>query len=151
MSFIEADLGSFLEVLDKLETDTQPIWGNMSAQRMVEHLTDGINMSRGIGDFTLLVPEEKATQLKAFLFTDKPMAQNLQVPFALPETELRNTNLELALDEFTLTWVDYEEEIEAAPEQKAIHPFYGDLTREEWLRLHSKHFTHHFQQFGLIE
>jgi hypothetical protein len=151
MEFIETDLGTILEILNKLEADTKPNWGNMSAQRMVEHLTDGINMARGIGDFKLVVPEEKANQLKSFLFTDKPMAQNLQVPFATPETALRNSNLEFALDEFTLTWVDYEEEMEANPSLKTIHPFYGELTREEWLRMHSKHITHHFQQFGLIE
>jgi len=108
-------------------------------------------MSRGLSDFKLVVPEEKAAQLKQFLFTDKPMAQNIQVPFALPKTALRNADLDDAIDEFTLAWVDYEEEREENPNLLAIHPFYGNLTREEWLLVHAKHFTHHFKQFGLIE
>lgn len=151
MSFIETDLSTFLQVLGKLDTNTQPLWGNMSAQRMVEHLTDGISMSRGLGDFKLAVPEEKANQLKQFLYTDKPMAQNIQVPFALPDTTLRNADLDDAIDEFTLAWVDYEEERELEPEKLAVHPFYGNLKREEWLKVHAKHFTHHFKQFGLME
>jgi len=151
MSFIETDLSTFLEVFKKLEATTKPIWGNMSSQRMVEHLTDGINMSRGLGNHQLAVPAEKAEQLKQFLYTDKQMAQNIQVPFAMPDTTLRNADLEDAIDEFTITWVDYEEEKEIEPEKLAIHPFYGNLTREEWLKVHAKHFTHHFKQFGLME
>lgn len=151
MSFIETDLSTFLEVFKNLDASTKPLWGNMSAQRMVEHLTDGINMSRGIGDHQLTVPAEKAEQLKQFLHTDKPMAQNIQVPFALPNTALRNADLDDAIDEFTITWVDYEEEQELEPEKQAIHPFYGNLTREEWLKVHAKHFKHHFKQFGLME
>jgi len=151
MSFIETDLTIFLEKLGKLSTNSTPLWGNMSAQRMVEHLTDGINMSRGIGNHQLAVPTEKAEQLKQFLYSDKPMAQNIQVPFALPNTPLRNDDLEDAIDEFTSTWVDYEEDKESESEKLAIHPFYGNLTREEWLKVHAKHFTHHFKQFGLVE
>jgi len=151
MSFIETDLSTFLEVLGKLDANTKPIWGNISAQRMVEHLTDSITMSRGLGEYHLIVPEEKAVQLKQFLHTDKPMAQNVQVPFALPDTALRNSDLDDALDEFTIAWVDYEEDRDEDSEKLAVHPFYGNLNREEWLLVHSKHFTHHFKQFGLIE
>lgn len=151
MSFIATELTTFLEVLGKLDATTKPLWGNMSAQRMIEHLTDGISMSRGLSDFKVVVPEEKAAQLKQFLYSDKPMSQNIQVPFALPDTALRNTDLDDAIDEFTLAWVDYEEEREEDSEKMAIHPFYGSLTREEWLIVHAKHFTHHFKQFGLIE
>jgi len=32
----------------------------------------------------------------------------------------------------------------------ALHPYYGNLNYEQWLLLHSKHFTHHFSQFGLM-
>lgn len=151
MSFIETDLNTFLKVFENLNATSKPLWGVMSAQRMVEHLTDGINMSRGIGNNQLVVSKEKADQLKQFLFTDNQMAQNIQVPFALPDATLRNGDLEDAIDEFTVTWVDYAEEQELEPEKSTVHPFYGNLTREEWLRVHSKHFTHHFKQFGLIK
>ena len=150
MSFVNCDLESFLAVLSKLEESSSPEWGNMSAQRMVEHLTDGINMSMGIGDFQLEITEDRVLKMFQFLDSDKPMAQNIQVSFAKPDTPLRNANLDEAIDEFTLAWVDFEELYENQPDFSALHPYYGNLNFEHWKRLHSKHFTHHFNQFGLV-
>lgn len=149
MSFIEADLAVYVQLLQKLSPETPALWGNMSAQRMVEHLTDSINMARGIGEYKLEVPEETALKLKQFIYTDKPMAHNIQVTFATPETQLRNADLDDAVDEFTLTWVDFMDEAEEMPNLETLHPYYGMLNREDWLKLHAKHFTHHIQQFGL--
>jgi len=150
MSFVTCDLESFLNILSKLEKSSTPSWGSMSAQRMVEHLTDGINMSMGNGNYELEIPEDRVTKMVLFLESDKPMAQNIQVSFAMPDTALRNTDLEEAIDEFTLAWVDFEELNENQPDFTAIHPYYGNLNFEQWKRLHSKHFTHHFNQFGLL-
>jgi hypothetical protein len=150
MSFVTCDLESFLNILSKLEESSTPSWGSMSAQRMVEHLTDGINMSMGNGNYVLEIPEDRVAKMVQFLDSDKPMAQNIQVSFAKPDTALRNTDLEEAIDEFTLAWVDFEELNENQPDFTAIHPYYGNLNFEQWKRLHSKHFTHHFNQFGLL-
>ena len=149
MSFIEADLAVYVQLLQKLSPETPALWGNMSAQRMVEHLTDSINMARGAVEYQLAVPEEMAAKLKTFVHTDKPMAHNIQVNFATAEMNLRNADLDDAIDEFTLTWVDFMEEAEANPTLETLHPYYGMLNREDWLKLHAKHFTHHIQQFGL--
>jgi hypothetical protein len=150
MSFVTCDLESFLNILSKLEESSTPSWGSMSAQRMVEHLTDGISMSMGNGNYVLEIPEDRVAKMVQFLDSDKPMAQNIQVSFAMPDTALRNTDLEEAIDEFTLAWVDFEELNENQPDFTAIHPYYGNLNFEQWKRLHSKHFTHHFNQFGLL-
>jgi hypothetical protein len=150
MSFVNCDLESFLAILSKLEESTSPAWGFMSAQRMVEHLTDGVNMSMGNGDFMLEIPEDRTSKMVQFLDSDKPMAQNIQVTFAKPDAPLRNADLDDAIDEFTLAWVDFEELYENQLEFTALHPYYGILDFEQWKRLHSKHFTHHFNQFGLI-
>jgi hypothetical protein len=150
MSFVNCDLESFLAILSKLEESTSPAWGFMSAQRMVEHLTDGVNMSMGNGDFMLEIPEDRTSKMVQFLDSDKPMAQNIQVSFAKPDAPLRNADLDDAIDEFTLAWVDFEELYENQLEFTALHPYYGILDFEQWKRLHSKHFTHHFNQFGLI-
>jgi hypothetical protein len=109
MSFVNCDLESFLGVLSKLEKTSTPSWGTMSAQRMVEHLTDGVNMSMGNGDFKLEIPEDRIAKMLQFLDSDKPMAQNIQVSFAKPDTALRNSDLDDAIDEFTLAYVDFEE------------------------------------------
>jgi len=107
-------------------------------------------MSCGVGNHELLIPEEKIKGMQAFLISDKEMPQNIQVPFAKENTPLRNTDIELAIDEFTMAWVDFEEMYSQDQKKTALHPYYGNLNYEQWLLLHSKHFTHHFSQFGLM-
>ena len=150
MKFVEADLCAFLEILENLEESKAATWGKMSPQRMLEHLSDCIYMSCGIGNYELIIPEEKIKGMQEFLYSDKEMLQNIQVPFAKENTTLRNSDIELALDEFTMAWVDFEEMYLEDPKKTALHPYYGNLNYEQWLRLHSKHFTHHFSQFGLM-
>ena len=150
MEFVQADLCAFLEILKNLDEKKSASWGKMTPQRMIEHLSDCIYMSCGIGNHELLIPEEKIKGMQAFLISDKEMPQNIQVPFAKENTPLRNTDIELALDEFTMAWVDFEEIYSEDSKKTALHPYYGNLNYEQWLLLHSKHFTHHFTQFGLV-
>ena len=150
MEFVQADLCAFLEILKNLDEKKSASWGKMTPQRMIEHLSDCIYMSCGIGNHELLIPEEKIKGMQAFLISDKEMPQNIQVPFAKENTPLRNTDKELALDEFTMAWVDFEEMYSEDSKKTALHPYYGNLNYEQWLLLHSKHFTHHFTQFGLM-
>ena len=150
MKFVQADLCAFLEILENLDEKKSASWGKMTPQRMIEHLSDCIYMSCGIGNHELLIPEEKIKGMQDFLYSEKEMPQNIQVPFAKENTPLRNTDIELALDEFTMAWVDFEEMYSEDPQKTALHPYYGNLNYEQWLLLHSKHFTHHFTQFGLM-
>ncbi|MNK00453.1 hypothetical protein D3C87_182380 [compost metagenome] len=148
--FIETDLETVLNHLNKLTPDTKPAWGKMSAQRMVEHLTDTLRIATGENPQELLIPEEKVERMVAFLYTDKPMAQNMEVPFAKEGTPLRNEELELAVDEFVDVYLEFQELFAQDPELKTMHGFYGLLTYEQWDLLNKKHLTHHFTQFGII-
>lgn len=150
--FVEADLETVLTYLNRLEYDAKPKWGSMSAQRMVEHLTDALQIATGKNPQTRQIPEEKIERMVLFLDSDKPMAQNIAVPFATPEmnSQLRHEELELAIDEFVEEWLHFEELFETHPERTALHPFYGELNYEQWKRLSQKHHTHHFTQFGLL-
>lgn len=151
MQTFEFDLVYLLGKLEALDTDTTPSWGKMSPQRMVEHLCDALYMSCGIGEFELEVPEDRIEKMQLFLQSDKPMAQNIQVSFAKEDTPVRNENMELALDEFATAFVDYLEHFDEKPSFTALHPYYGELDVEKWNLLHTKHFAHHFKQFGLID
>ncbi len=148
--FINADIETILGVLSKLEETQKPVWGSMSAQRMVEHLTDAVRISNGKLILDLEIPEEKIEKMQLFLASETPMAKGIVVSFASKDTPLRHSEIELAIDELTEEWCDFEELFESDELTKTQHPFYGDLNFEQWKRLHSKHFTHHFEQFGLI-
>lgn len=150
MNFVEPNLENILPYFEKLSSDSKALWGSMSAQRMVEHLTDTLKIATGENPQKMEVPEDKIPRMQAFLESDKPMAQNIEVPFATQEMKLRHEELELAIDEFVDTWLHFEELFEQNPRRTEPHPFYGPLNYEQWARLHSKHLTHHFTQFGLL-
>lgn len=148
--FIETDLETVLSHLNKLKAEAKPAWGKMSAQRMVEHLTDAIRIATAENPQELLIPEDKVERMVAFLYSDKPMAQDMQVPFAKEGTPLRNEELELAIDEFVDVYLEFQELFAQNPELKTVHAYYGPLDYEQWDLLNKKHLTHHFTQFGII-
>ena len=151
MSFLEPDITVIIPLLDKLSPDMRPKWGSMSAQRMVEHLTESIRLASGKESFPLEITEDRIERMQAFLNSDKPMAQNIEVSFAGKDVPLKNEELELAIDEFLLEWIDFEQVFDENPSLMISHPYYGPLDYDQWLRLHAKHLTHHLTQFGLIE
>ncbi len=148
--YIETNVETFLEKLSKLNPETKPEWGSMSAQRMVEHLTDILFIATGKNKLEFQGSLDKIERMHAFLESDKPMAKNVEVDFAKKETPLRHEELDLAVDEFIEEWLHFEELYEENPGMTERHPFYGDLNFHLWNRLHAKHITHHFQQFGLM-
>lgn len=149
--FIEIDLESVLGYLNKLQADSKPRWGKMSAQQMVEHLTDVLRIATGENPQQVVTPAEKLEKVVAFLNSDLPMGQNIPVPFVKDNSPLRNEELELSVDEFVDSYLEFQELFESNPTLQTIHPIFGTLNYEQWNRLNQKHFTHHFTQFGLID
>jgi|TARA_R110000737_G_scaffold344050_1_gene370781 oxepin-CoA hydrolase/3-oxo-5,6-dehydrosuberyl-CoA semialdehyde dehydrogenase len=144
------NLENILKTLDKLSEDKKPAWGEMSAQRMVEHLSDTICIANGKNPQPLAIHEDKIEKMQGFLETDKPMARNIEVPFAGKNVKLRNEELSTAIDEFAEEWLLFEDVFESNPNHTARHSFYGDLNYRQWKLLNDKHLNHHFEQFGLI-
>lgn len=151
MQFIEPNLETILSYLNQLEENTPAKWGKMNAQRMVEHLSESIFMSMGNHDYPLQIPTDKIAKMQSILASGVSIPKDFKVSFAPEEYSLRHEEIELAVDELVDNWIAFEEYYEANPEQTNMHPYYGDLTADQWKRMHQKHFTHHFQQFGLIE
>jgi len=149
-AFLELDITFLVSKLDELKPNTKPKWGGMSAQQMIEHLSDSIKISSGKLKLGLEIPEEKISKMQEILASDKEMPKNFEVPFAKKDTPLQHEELALSIDEFLLEWIDFEEHFSENSNTTEIHPYYGPLNYFQWLRLHSKHFTHHFQQFGLL-
>lgn len=151
MSFLEPTLESFQKHVSKLKDDTPPLWGSMSAQKMVEHLSDWIDLVMTTGEqFELLIPEEKVPKAQAFLFSEYSLPREFKVKFLPPELDLRNDNVQGAIEEFESKWTKMEAFYEANPDHITLHPNFGRLDHKHVLALHSKHLTHHFQQFGLV-
>lgn len=150
MTFIEPKLDVFLEKLSQLSSDARPLWGKMNAQQMVEHLSDSLDIAVGEKRFKLQTPEDKIDEALKHLNSSDPMPKNFKVNYATPDAPIRNEEIELAIDELAVKWIRYEETFYNDKTLKTLHPVYGELDFEHWQKMHSKHFTHHFKQFGLI-
>ncbi len=152
MRFIEPSKTRIREALDKLTSETEAQWGMMTPQHMVEHLTMTLRNASGELPLEQATPDEKLPKLQQFLYSEDPMPKEQKVPF-MPKEELperREPDLETAKEKLLEAWEAFEEHFEKAPEKRTVHPVFGPLDREGWYQVHRKHFTHHFDQFGLL-
>lgn len=151
MPFVESKNEVFREILSTLKSTDQSEWGIMSPQRMVEHLSDAIDLSIGrLDQNELLIPEDKVEKAIRFIHSEYPMPRDFKSLFATPEIPLREDNLEGAIAEFECKWADFIRFYTENPDHIQLHPYFGGLTSDVWLIFHSKHFSHHFEQFNLI-
>jgi hypothetical protein len=151
MSFLEPTLENFQNHISKLKHDKEPLWGTLSAQGMVEHLSDWINLTMGkLADLKLEIPEDKVVKAQAFLFSEYPLPKNFKAKFFPAREKFRNKDLESAISEFENKWGEFEAFFIENPDFTTMHPSFGELDIKHLLALHSKHMTHHFQQFELI-
>lgn len=148
--FVEFNIENVISYLSKLTAQSKAEWGTMSAQRMVEHLTDSLQVATGRNPQELVIPEDKIEKAQAWLATDKPMPKNFKVSFASDEIPMRHDEIELSIDELVEEIFYFDELFQNDAGKKVVHPFYGALNYEQWNRLNMKHFSHHYEQFGLI-
>lgn len=149
MIFIKDELETLIFHLDQLSAETKPLWGKMTAQRMIEHLTDGVLTGMGRKELNCPYEGEKLERSRAFLLSEQPMPVEFKAHFVDDNAPLRNEEFDLAVDEFIEAWLDMEDYSEGSPEAVHVHPVFGPLNQTEWRWMHRKHITHHFMQFGL--
>jgi hypothetical protein len=151
MPFLEPTLESFQKHISKLKHDQEPLWGTMSAQKMVEHLSDWVDLIMGkVSDLKLEIPEDKVAKAQAFLFSEYPLPKNFKIKFLPFDNSTRNDDIQSAIAEFESKWSEFEVFYTENPDFKVLHPSFGNLDHKHVLALHSKHMTHHFQQFDLV-
>ncbi len=137
--------------LENLQTDSKPLFGIMTAQHMLEHLTVTLKLSSGRIKLPEFEPTEKQLQQKYFLLeTEMEFPKGIKAPGdtgTLPE--LRAPNLSTAKEKLIQSIEEYKTIFNEFPNLKTVHPRFGSLTKEEWEKFHSKHFKHHLLQFGV--
>lgn len=121
----------------------------MNAQQMVEHLIGAVKWSNGKLQVKLIIPEEKLPIARKQLLSDMPLPHNFQNPFADTQTYL--ATLPEALQKLDTEIADFYTYFAAHPEARPLHAVFGPLNQEEWERFHTKHFSHHLEQFGLVD
>lgn len=137
--------------IDLLREDTQPQWGKMTPQHMVEHLTATLLLATGKVTVKVYTPQNQLAQMRAFLMSDRPIPRGVVSPAVgsdLPP--LKNESFGAAIEEFRSCFETFQSYYEENPEAVHINPAFGELTYAEWQQFMKKHFTHHFEQFGLL-
>ncbi len=148
-SFFEHDL---MSIISKLDSKTSPIWGNMGAQHMVEHLAWAFRCSTGTIKLTCHTPENLIDRVKKFLYDNRETPRSFRNP-ELGESPppLQFSSFEDARIMLAAELNRFMDHFHEEPGAINIHPIFGPLGAEEWQRSHFKHCHHHLLQFGLIE
>ena len=136
--------------LAKLEANPKPEWGSMSAEEMVEHLIAAVKISLDDVPRKITTPEEKLEPFKKFLMSDRSFARDLPKPKEFDDYQAKNGDIKAKKTELLKCVKEMLQYFEKHPNHSSIHTSFGRLNVEEWKHLHKKHFTHHFQQFGLL-
>ena len=153
---MEKNLNNFftntlVNVLRNLTTDSKPEWGTMTPKQMLIHLIQSSKMMH-FGNSIILIKEKHIKQSIAFLYSDKEIKKGLVVPKDIGLNFDKDIyqdieELKKELINSTDTMIVF---LNKNINFKAIHPFFGELTAEQWLLFQRKHFTHHLNQFSLL-
>ena len=123
----------------------------MTAKQMLIHLKQSSKMMN-LENTKLLIKEKYIEKAIAFLYTDKAISRGIEIPkdigynFDDGITE-EIEQLKTELIDSTNNMLNF---LTKNTDFRAVHPFFGELTAEQWLLFQKKHFTHHLSQFGLL-
>ena len=145
------DKAEILRRLGSLRPDARRRWGRMSVHQMILHLADANRVALGQMAVSLYVRWWTRTLLKWCA---------LRVPLRWPSGISTRPELDQVRGggtrpgEFERDVADLAESVEqvATPGTIAeghVHPLFGAMSREEWLRWGYLHMDHHLRQFGV--
>ncbi|MDI9365900.1 MAG: hypothetical protein QM541_13170 [Flavobacterium sp.] len=140
------------EKLNLLKIDSLPLFGKMTAQHVVEHLTFAIMFSNGKLPQKLYYPNDKAILIKAIIiYSDKEMPIGFKAPMLSDDLlELKFPDLKTSVSILLSELKEFDKYFDENKDATPINPTMGELNKQEWTIFHNKHFEHHFKQFKLI-
>ncbi len=148
-NFLRTRLITYLQQLDPA---TQPKWGKMNVQQMIEHYAgDAVrNASGRLKTDKILTPAENLERMREFMMSDKPFKENTINPLMGEEpVPLRYNTIQAAIGALQLEVIYFFEAFEKNPQLITRNPFFGDLNFEQSVQLLYKHALHHLRQFGV--
>lgn len=151
--FIEINRANIENYLARLNENSTPEWGMMTAQHMVEHLETALRMATGeIAVTEIKTPAEHLEKVREMIFSHKSMPQMFKHPLMNAETTepLRHESLEAAKTRLLEAFDQYEAFFKTNPEIRTTNAVFGMMDKFEWDLLNIKHINHHFKQFGIL-
>lgn len=142
----------YIPLLKTLKADAKPLWGVLSAQGMVEHMTDSVGIAWERLKEPMQTPPEFLEKARGFALSEKEFKPNTKNSY-MSETPapLRKKNMEEAISELEheiSSFVSYYKNNAGAT---VVNPFFGTFNYEQWVHLLHKHAIHHLKQFSVIK
>lgn len=148
--FMPVDVPHIEEALTRLHADCRPIWGELSAQGMVEHMEGAYDYAMTDEERELTTPEKYLEAYTESLYNHRPFPQGSEAPYGEWDGTLRHPDLASAKKALIEKHEAYLVFTKENPDHTAIHSVFGRLNLYEWELVALKHYTHHFSQFGLL-
>jgi hypothetical protein len=140
----------FIYLLQQLKPDTQPLWGKMNVQQMIEHFTDVVMLASGKIKLPIVTPADKLPRLREFMMSEKPFKENTKSPVLSEEpAPLRKHTKQAAIGKLQEEIIYFFEIFEKNHGLKTTNPVFGELDFDENIQLLYKHALHHLKQFGI--
>ncbi len=144
--FDEARRNDILTRLDRVSSDSRPLWGKMNAEQMLAHLVASSKMATGelhAKPKNAPIRYPPLRQLVAYWLPwpkGVPTAPELVPPADCESMERSRSELTRLLAAFAAR---------ASEATWPQHPAFGNLGRKGWGILAWRHFDHHLRQFGV--
>jgi hypothetical protein len=141
----------FIPLLKQLSDNEVGLWGVLSPQGMIEHMTDAFGNAYGRIKLSLQTPEAILPKVRAFALSDTPFKENTKNAL-MSETPapLRKKSITEAIWELENEIKAFMDFYKTHPGHSEMNPFFGELNYEEQIHLLHKHATHHLKQFNLL-
>ena len=137
------DRAAIIARLRRVTPDRAPLWGTLTAPRMLCHVTDQMRVATGI-----IIGRHRDTLLRRTVLKWVVVRSSMQPPPGKVQTvpEMLST-VPTSWDADMATCIRLINEVGLG---KGIgrHPAFGPLTPRDWGRIGWKHFDHHLRQFG---
>lgn len=132
----------------KLKSHTAPVWGSMTAQHMVEHLSSALTMSiKNTGIANTGTNEETILKHKAHTLSNGFHSGTSVGDGKLKD--LKQLDLASAIKQYVVDIQNFSESVSTTT-LATSHFYFGPLTNEEWITFHYWHIHHHFKQFNIL-
>ncbi|KOY52126.1 Hydroxymethylglutaryl-CoA reductase [Polaribacter dokdonensis DSW-5] len=137
--------------LSKLNKDSKPVFGQMNAQQMIEHLSAITQIANGNWNIDVFVTDEKSARRKPFLDSENELQMGFRASYLSDgPAELKFNSIKEAIDDLDYQVQQFVMVFKKEEDRTVVHPFFGELNFEYWKKFQVKHFTHHFKQFDLL-
>jgi oxepin-CoA hydrolase / 3-oxo-5,6-dehydrosuberyl-CoA semialdehyde dehydrogenase len=135
------------------QVNTQPKWGILKPQHLLEHLEIGYKIMSGqIQDFEIATSEKYLDQVHNSLYNyDKfPMGTNFPTMKKGELEDLIHPDLATAKEKLLEARQAYKTFYKEDSEAILKNMVFGELNKYESYLLERKHLNHHFEQFGIL-